>query len=134
MGIRDDENYEKVKAMVNGMAENSSKELMNYELEYFLESVQPGKGEWLPTTDHKSPEEVEFKDYIAMEVQDKEDPEKKMAYMALVFQGTYERSQDENDEIALQERCDWAYKWYKHFEGIEDIQSSLEEEQKIYGR
>lgn len=107
---------------------------MNYELEYLLESVQLGEGEWIPTTGHKSPEKVEFKDYITIEVQDGEDPEKKMNYMALVFQGTYERSQDENDETTLQERCEWAYRWYEHFKGIKDIQTYLEEEEQIYGR
>ena len=107
--------------VVNNMANMSPIELMNYELEYLLESCQPGYGEWVPTTKYDCPEEMAYETYITITVKPKEDAEEIVGNLALIFHGTYERSRDKGE--ALMDRAKWANRWYNHFQGTEDIRN-----------
>ena len=107
--------------IVNNMANTSPKELMNYELEYLLETCQPGYGEWIPTTKYDCPEEMSYETYITTTVKPKEDAEKVVGNLALIFHGSYERSADEGED--LMDRAEWANRWYAHFQGTEDIRN-----------
>ena len=118
-----DYNDGKMIDLVNEMANNSPEELMNYELNYLLESCQPGEGEWIPTTEHNTPEKMEYQTYITITVGTGDNAEEEIRRLALIFHGSYERSAD--DQQGLEERADGANRWYEYFQN-RDVESMLE--------
>ena len=114
---------EKMEDLVNEMANNSPEELMNYELNYLLESCQPGEGEWIPTTEHNTPERMGYQTYITTTVGTGDNVEEEIRRLALIFHGSYERSAD--DQQGLEERAEGANRWYDYFQN-HDAGSILE--------
>ena len=96
--------------VVNEMATNSPQKLMELELTYFLQSCE--EDQWAPTTKYNCPAEVSFGDYVA------NTGNYNAREMASIFQGTYEKSTEED---SYEKRENWAEGWYNHFTGVEDI-------------
>lgn len=93
------------------MPKNNPKELMDSQLKFLLitlnlegsneEKTKYG-GEWIPTTKYGSPYKMTVNDYI--------NSHKGAGELALVFHGSYERSEDSSK--ALKKRIESAQKWY----------------------
>lgn len=87
----------------NEMAKKDPKHLMDLELDFLIWSMQPGRGEWLPSlsANYGSPYKMTYKEFITST--------KNAGDLALVFYGSYERSSD--DAKRKQNRIDFANKW-----------------------
>ena len=96
--------------VVNEMATNSPKKLMELELTYFLQSCE--EDQWAPTTKYNCPAEVSFGDYVV------NTGNYNAREMVSIFQGAYEKSTEED---SYEKRENWAEGWYNHFTGVEDI-------------
>jgi RHS repeat-associated protein len=73
----------------NEMAKNDPKHLMDLELDILIWSMQPGRGEWLPSlsANYGSPYKMTYEEFITST--------KNAGDLALVFHGSYERSSDD---------------------------------------
>lgn len=106
---------------VNNLAVNNPVQLMDMQLEYLLETLEPGRGIWLPYSEsatiryarlplsHGTPERMSSEEYTASDCDPRD--------LALVFNACYERSGA--GKKALEERANAAKDWYKHFTGID---------------
>lgn len=95
-------------AIVDRMAEECPLELINIQLEYLIETSRKGAEEkrWLPKSDDNCPYSMTFEDYIT-------NPENySVEDMALVFHGSYERS---DDIPGLEKRKTYAREWHDHY-------------------
>ncbi len=101
---------EELVTVVNEMATNSPKELMDLELTYFLQSCEGGY--WTPTREYDCPAIVSFEEYV------KNEGNYNVREMAMIFHGTYEKSPETDSYV---KRENWAEGWYNHFTGVEDI-------------
>ena len=95
---------------IGALMENTAPKLMELELTYFLQSCE--EDQWAPTTKYNCPAEVSFGDYVA------NTGNYNAREMASIFQGTYEKSTEED---SYEKRENWAEGWYNHFTGVEDI-------------
>ncbi len=88
----------------NKLANNEPNKLMDLELEFLIHSSQSKtKREWLATKGYGSPYKMTYQNYIQSTAS--------AGDLALVFHASYERSSD--DEGKLNQRKEWANKWYE---------------------
>ena len=104
------------------MARNNPQRLMELQLEYLIKTCQPGQGEWLSgssfTQKHYNRMPLQYGTPSQMSFQQFTSSTSNPGDLALVFNATYERSNDyaEKDGVArLQQRYDNANKWYNYF-------------------
>ena len=93
------------------MAEENPALLIDLQLEYieYTSVVGTDIKRWMETKKYGSPREISYEEYISSTYCSGD--------MALIFNGSYERSGD--DEMQRQRRVDAANRWYDYF--VENI-------------
>lgn len=95
----------------NNMATNNPKQLIDLQLEYLIYSSLSTTStslvdrQWYKTTGYGSPQKMTYEEYIVSTLD--------AGDLALVFHGSYERSND--TATVKQERKDYANRWYDYF-------------------
>lgn len=97
--------------VLDAMAEDNPKGLLDKELEFMIDSCQINDDtrRWIPTTDYGSTCEMTYEEYISSNLSPEE--------LAIIFHASFERSDD--TEEMRQEREKAARRWYDHFNSTE---------------
>jgi hypothetical protein len=83
------------------------KELMDLQLEFLIDSLKTGRGEWFYSNDFYVPHRMFSRQFIESDMD--------ADVLARVFHGYYVRSGDEENTDRVQNRVDSASRWYEYF-------------------
>lgn len=88
------------------LAQNDPKKLMDLQLEYLIDTMKPGAGEWLPSiaaSKHDAPYKMSYTEFI--------NSKNDVGEWAKIFNSHYERSGTPH----MDSRIDYARGWYDYF-------------------
>lgn len=87
------------------LAQNDPKKLMDLQLEYLIDTMKPGAGEWLPSiaaSKHDAPYKMSYTEFI--------NSKNDVGEWAKIFNSHYERSGTPH----MDSRIDYARGWYDY--------------------